>query len=360
MIAGFIPPDDRSWQEFLREVPHDFYHRPEYVSFAGRHEGGLPTAFLVREGEAGMLIPLLLRVLPETLGAPRAWRDAGSPYGYPSPLLHPATEPRQVESFLRAFIRCCRELDIITVFLRFHPLLSCSLREFTECGSVMHHGRTVWIDLTANSEDLWRHTRLNHRRGIAKLQQTGFFARIDHWNDRQGFIEAYAATMERLQAHSFYRFSERYFSDLQEALGRRLHLCAVISPEREVAAAGLFTVMDGLVQYHLGGTSQKYLDQAPSKLMFCYVRDWAKEVGNTTFHLGGGVGGRDDTLFRFKQGFSNLTSDFYTCRMVMNQVRYSCLSRKFMEVKGSISSEMEEYFPLYRGGFCLLNNLNNE
>jgi hypothetical protein len=83
--------------------------------------------------------------------------------------------------------------------------------------------------------------------------------------------------------------------------------------------------------------------------MFDHVRGWARDAGCTTFHLGGGVGGRDDSLFRFKLGFSSSTADFYTCRMVMNQARYTCLSRKFMEFKGSMSPEKEEYFPLYRG-----------
>lgn len=349
MRAEFISPTDSRWQEFLQEVSHDFYHLPDYVAFAGRHEGGLPSAFMARDGVAGLLIPLLLRMLPETLGAPQNWCDASSPYGYPSPLFHPATDTIQAEQFLRAFICCCQKADIITVFLRFHPLLPCPLGPFADHGTVVQHGRTVWIDLTADKEQLRRQTRENHRRGIARLKQAGFHARIDHWSDRQGFVEAYSATMERLQAHSFYRFTERYFDDLHEALGDNLHLCSVVSPMAEVAAAGLFTVTDGLVQYHLGGTAGRYLELAPSKLMFDHVRSWAKDAGCKAFHLGGGVGGRDDTLFRFKQGFSNLNSDFHTCRMVMNQVRYSCLSRKFMEDKNGLRCELEEYFPLYRG-----------
>lgn len=348
MIAEFIPTTDPRWQEFLRETPHDFYHLPDYVAFAGRNEDGSPTAFLAREGEAGMLIPVLVRRLPENLEAPRNWCDASSPYGYPSPLLHPATEPHQLERFMRAFIRCCRELDIVTVFLRFHPLLTCSLCEFAKYGTVVHHGRTVWVDLTASREDLWRRTRENHRRGIAKLKHAGYSIRIDQWSDMQDFIEVYAESMERLQAHSFYRFSEKYFTELQCALADRLHLCTVVSPADDVAAAGLFTVTGGLVQYHLGGTAQRYLQQAPSKLMFEHVRNWAKEAGSKIFHLGGGVGGRDDSLFRFKLGFSPLTADFHSCRIVLSQARYSSLSSRYLEQKGDLGEAPGTYFPLYR------------
>lgn len=348
MMAEFIPPTDTRWHEFLQEVPHDFYHLPDYVAFAGRHEGGLPSAFLAREGAAGVLIPLLLRVLPETLGAPQSWRDASSPYGYPSPLVHPATDSHQADRFLRVFRSRCHELDIIAAFLRFHPLLPCPLDTFADHGTVVQHGQTVWIDLTADKEQLRRQTRENHRRGIAKLQQTGFHARIDHWSDHQRFVEVYSSTMERLQAHSFYRFTERYFDDLQEALGDRLHLCSVVSPTDEVAAAGLFTITDGLVQYHLGGTAERFLDLAPSKLMFDHVRTWAKDAGCRAFHLGGGVGGRDDSLFRFKLGFSSLTADFHSCRMVQNHSRYTRLSERFMANKNGTICGVDEYFPCYR------------
>lgn len=349
MRAEFITPTDSSWQEFLQEVSHDFYHLPDFAAFSGRHEGGLPSAFLARDGAAGVLIPLLLRKLPEALGAPPNWCDATSPYGYPSPLFHPATDSFQAERFLRAFTGGCQELDIVAVFLRFHPLLSCPLGAFAEHGTVVQHGRTVWIDLTADSDQLRRQTRENHRRGIARLQQAGFHARIDHWNDRPGFVDAYSSTMKRLNAHPFYRFPERYFDDLHETLGDKLHLCSVVSPTKEVAAAGLFIATDRLVQYHLGGTAEQYLELAPSKLMFDHVRNWAKGAGCTAFHLGGGVGGRNDSLFRFKLGFSSLTADFHTCRMVLNHARYSSLSRKFREYEAGMNRESDDYFPIYRG-----------
>ena len=122
MIAEFITATDPRWPEFLRAVPHDFYHLPEYVAFAARHEGGAPAAFLARDEASGMLIPLLLRVIPADLGPIAGWCDASSPYGYSSPLFSPDMNPRHVEHFLHAFIHGSRKLDIVTAFLRFHPL----------------------------------------------------------------------------------------------------------------------------------------------------------------------------------------------------------------------------------------------
>lgn len=349
MIAEFITPTDSRWTECLTGVSHDFYHLPEYVDFAARHEGGGAAAFLGRDENCTLLVPLLLRAVPEELDALPSWRDASSPYGYPSPLFSPAVTPHQVRRLLHAFLCCSREAEIVSIFLRFHPLLPSPLAEFGEHGAIIHHGKTVRINLCHDREQLWRETRENHRRGITALYQDGFRARLDHPDDWPGFVAAYEETMERLHADSYYHFPVDYFSELREALGEKLHLCAVISPQNEVAAAGLFTAVQGIVQYHLGGTAENYLALAPSKLMFDHVREWAKETGQQVFHLGGGLGCRDDSLFRFKAGFSKATAEFYTGRMVVDHERYALLSSRFRQAKGETERINDNYFPLYRG-----------
>lgn len=348
MNGEFITTADRRWQAYLAEVPHDVYHLPEYVAFAARHEGGTPAAFWAEEGGQRLLIPLLLRDLPAGLGAPQGWRDAASPYGYPAPLLDPDADERQVERLLQAFVCGCRAAGIVTVFLRFHPLLASRLAAFGRYGDLVRHGRTVCIDLRVAREQLWRNTRENHRRGIAALLEEGFSARFDRPDDWSSFSAVYAATMQRVQAAPFYHFPAAYFRDLQDALGAQLHLCAVLSPSGDVAAAGLFTVVDELVQYHLGGTAERYLERAPSKLMFNAVRDWAQDAGCRLFHLGGGVGGRDDSLFRFKAGFSAGTAEFHTCRLVVQHERYAWLNERFYRYRAIEKPFDEGYFPLYR------------
>ncbi len=73
-------------------MPHDTYHEPAHVRVAAAHGGGRPCAFWARRGQAELLIPLLVRALPEALGvpdtlgapgAPDTWSDAIAPYGYP-------------------------------------------------------------------------------------------------------------------------------------------------------------------------------------------------------------------------------------------------------------------------------------
>lgn len=95
--------------------------------------------------------------------------------------------------------------------------------------------------------------------------------------------------------------------------------------EDEPAAAGIFTEVDGLVQYHLSGARAARRRQQPTKLLLDEVRRWAAEQGYHTLHLGGGVGAQEDSLYRFKAGFSKRRHDFFTWRIVPDPSRYERL-----------------------------------
>ncbi len=346
-VAEFIVPRDHRWQRALQKVEHDVYHLPEYVTFAAGHEGGEPAAFYAEQGEAFLLMPLLIRKLPDILDAPPRWRDATTPYGYPSPLLHPCGDAPALAGFLEAFIRAARQRELICAFFRCHPLIELPLRGFAPFGALVHHGPTVYMDLSQAQETLWRNVRNNHRRNINQLQKRGFEVRIDEWSDLPGFIAIYRETMSRLEANRFYFFRDEYFSDLRAHLGSKLHLASVLSPDGEMAAGGLFMESGGFIEYHLGGTSTKYLEDAPSKLLFDALWRWAKDRGNRIFHLGGGFGAQSDSLLRFKEGFSKLKAPFHTIRLVARQEDYAALVGRWRELGGNGAGH-EDYFPRYR------------
>ena len=120
--------------------------------------------------------------------------------------------------------------------------------------------------------------------------------------------------MRRVKAEESYFFDPTYFSDLAKSLGPVLKLFVVKMPDGEVISGGLFTLCDGIVQYHLGGTRDTALKLSPMVLLLETVRRWANENGAHTFHLGGGVGAKPDSLFQFKARFSRQRHQFTTWR----------------------------------------------
>ncbi len=119
----------------------------------------------------------------------------------------------------------------------------------------------------------------------------------------------------------------------------------------KIAAAGLFTICDGVVQYHLGGTRDEFLKLSPMALIFDTARLWAIEAGARVLHLGGGVGGaKEDSLFHYKAGFSDRRHDFATWRWVVAPEIYRELCERQTrrnELQG-LEPTSADYFPAYR------------
>jgi hypothetical protein len=345
VIAEFIEPHDDRWARFLTSTPHDVYHLPEYVTLAAMQEGATPLGFYAENSDGALLIPLLKRRLPAALQAPDQWFDLTSPYGYGSPLLA-SSSVNSLPDLLAAFRDVAMAEYVVSAFVRLHPLMPLPNEALAPFGTLVHHGPTVYIDLALSLEQMWSETRGNHRTTISKLSRNGFQARLDEWESYDDFISVYNMTMTRLGASEYYFFSPEYFVALRSLLGAHVHLCTVVSPEGEVAAAGLFTVTSGIVQYHLGGTADMYLRHAPFKLLFDFMRRWAKEGGNATLHLGGGVGSQEDSLFHFKAGFGSGRASFSTFRVIVDQQKYADLTEQVTQKHGRQNDPL--FFPGYR------------
>jgi Acetyltransferase (GNAT) domain len=329
------------WASFLREAPHDFYHLPGYVALCAAQELGEPRALHVVDAERSMLLPLVIRDIPGSDGS-----DALSPYGYAGPLVSGTDDPRFLRAALVAGVSELRAEGVVAAFVRLHPLLNAAPPK--GIGTLVRHGETVSIDLTLHTEQLWAQTRADHRHDITGAVRLGYIARMDEeWRHLESFKHLYRATMVRRSAAPFYFFKDAYFDGLRDALGGSLHLC-VVEKDGVIAAAGLFAETNGIVQYHLSGMNDAFRRVRPTKLMIHFVRGWAKERGDRHLHLGGGVGGADDSLLLFKAGFSPLRRPFHTWRAVIDEAEYRRLVRAH---DPSADPEMlGGFFPPYRAG----------
>ncbi len=346
LITEFIQPDDPRWRQHLEAMPHDFYHLPDYVELCAKHEGGAAAAFYAEEGASTFLVPLLIRRVPAELGAPSDWQDSVSPYGYSTPLISPSQD--MLPDFLNAFGQAARQRGIVTTFFRLHPLLTLDHLALRKFGQLIRHGETVYFDLAQSKEELWSQVSTNHRRNIKKLVRLGFRISFDDWTRLPDFINLYHATMRRVEAGDAYFFSREYFEDLRAKLGDRLHLACVLTKTGTVAAAGLFVSTDGIVQYHLGGTSPAYLSLAPFKLVIDFMWRWAQERSQRALHLGGGVGGTEDSLFHFKAGFSSTRGEFYSYRLIVDHERNRILEQAAGIQNSSSDLKQSAFFPRYR------------
>jgi hypothetical protein len=308
------------WLQTLENLRHDFYHLPGYVDLEAKRTDSTAEAILITDGEKQFFLPYLLRRCDDLFDEQLAEEvfDVISPYGYPGFLLNQAaaSPPEFLSLAIEHLTQAWRERNICSAFLRLHPILNQDVNTSIKSDLFTLNGATVYVDLILERSEIWSQTRSEHRNKINRCVREGFSAKMvpiqEYIND---FNAIYEETMARVGAANLYYFGINYLKKLIDVLGDKLHLC-MVELNGEITCGGLFTECCGIVQYHLGGTKSSFLKQAPTKLMFDYVRFWAKERGNQVFHLGGGLGGSQDSLYHFKAGFSKERHTFFTLRLI--------------------------------------------
>jgi hypothetical protein len=354
MQTQLVELNNPSWQQIIKDLRHDFYHLPEYVYLESKRTNTIPEAILISEDNKQFFVPYLLRSCEDLFEGsqeiPEAY-DISSPYGYPGFLFNEAAA-NSSEFINRAIDKLKSVLankNVCSAFFRLHPILNLGLDKFLPDDICKLTGETVSINLELSEEEIWRQTRNDHRNKINWCKRAGMTAKMVSFQEYiHEFMVIYEETMSRVGAVESYYFDYEYFSELLQ-LDDKLHLC-IVEWEEEIASAGLFTECCGIVQFHLSGTKNKFLKQAPSKLMLDFVRYWGKERGNKIFHLGGGLGGGKDSLYEFKSGFSKQSQTFFTIRLITDEEKYNHLVQLRAKVLNTQAETIinSNFFPAYR------------
>ncbi|MEH2273225.1 MAG: FemAB family protein [Nostoc sp.] len=342
------------WLQTLEHLSYDVYHLPEYVYLESQRTQSIPEAILIVDGEKIFFLPYLLRRCDDLFDAeltiPEVF-DVVSPYGYPGFLLSEAAAntPEFLNLALEKLKSVFLSKNVCSAFLRLHPILNQNVNEVLIPKFCQVSGETISINLSLSTTEIWQQTRPEHRTYINRCKRNGFTAKMVNFQDCiNDFIDVYTETMERVEAKKYFYFDDKYFASLAN-MNENIHLC-ILELNNQVACAGIFTECCEIVQYHLGGTKNEFLKEAPSKLMFDYVRFWAKERGNKFLHLGGGVGAAKDSLYNFKAGFSKQRHSFLTLRLITDEEKYIYLVKlRAKSLKTEPKNLLESsFFPAYR------------
>jgi lipid II:glycine glycyltransferase (peptidoglycan interpeptide bridge formation enzyme) len=203
-------------------------------------------------------------------------------------------------------------------------------------------GRTVGWRLQA--PDLFAAMHPAHRRACRRATKAGVSVSLRQSPvDLSAFAALYELTMRRVGAAGFYLFSQAYW-DALAGLGERLVLFEAEEGGETLASALCFATPPWL-HYHLGATADRGRALGASNLLFYEAALWARELGYERFHLGGGVGAREDSLFTFKRRFDpdGDLLEFAVGKAVHDPDAYRDLT-------GRDADDVDGFFPAYREG----------
>ncbi len=273
--------------------------------------------------------------------------DIVSPYGYGGPVIaecEPGKKDALLDAYEREFAEYCREHNIVSEFIRFHPIVGNGV-DFQKVYDAKLDRKTVGTNLDAYEDPVSEEFSKSCRKRIRRAIRDGITYRItERPDDISGFKEVYYSTMRRNGAGEYYYFSDDYFERCLKYFRDNIILVEALY-EGKVIAAGFYFAWENVIHIHLSGTLSEYLHLSPAYVLRYAVTLWGKEKGYSLIHHGGGRSGDlEDSLYTFKKQFGQNTEfDFYIGRKVWNRDIYEKLC-----IKGGVEPDSKGYFPAYR------------
>ena len=180
----------------------------------------------------------------------------------------------------------------------------------------------------------------HHRRLVRRARRAGYDVTVDPApDDLAEFVALYEQTMRRAGASPFYLFPPAYW----DALAGGVELVRVdVRSGGELLASVLGMGAPPWLHYHLGGARKRPAARAPATSPSTALACWGREHGFTTLHLGGGVGGRRDSLLEFKLRFAPEG-------MVGVSIGKAVHDRAaYLRLSGAAAVDWDAFFPAYR------------
>jgi len=330
-----IENNSEKWSEIIKQATiYDFHHTAYFHKI---DTNSVSKLLLFSDRDNFIALPIVIRPIEGT-----DYFDITSVYGYAGPIYsfvknHETTE--LIAFFRKNFLDFCKEQNIISVFSRLHPLIE-QTNIIENLGEIVNLNKTVAIDLTKSADEQRKEYRKSLKSELNQLRRKEIVVREATTKEEiDAFIAIYYETMDRVEATANYYFSKEYFYEFLNNQDFDAKLLIAVKDNKVIAGA-IFTFTDKIMQYHLAGTTEEYIRETPMKLILDEARLYGNGTSAENLHLGGGVGGHDDdSLFRFKSGFSKDFKQFSVWKYIVNQAVYDELSK---------GKEVSGFFPLYR------------
>ena len=323
--------DVAEWTKLLKVLGYsDIYHTFEFSSLDSERMGGVANLIIVNMPTGIIGLPLIFRKIPNE----NRYIDAVSVYGYNGVLTSSSITPEDFASGIKKIKTALVERDCVSLFNRESNFTRYRLPEATETGKVLA------VDLIQDPDVYEKSLAEGHRQEIKALRKLNYTVvkSTDH-KAIQHFHEVYEHTMLRRGAKINYLFSVKYFESVLKIHSSIPDLRSVYHGGKMIAGAIFITQGDHM--YYMFSGSMLGVSHYPAmKLILDQVIRENLNNGKKLLHLGGGLGGKQDSLYQFKFGFGKVILPFYTTQWILIPEVYNRLSTHVLTETS--------FFPKYR------------
>ncbi len=346
MLKVFTIEQAREWDDIVDSFQQrDAYYYSGYQKAFMLHGDGQPMLFYYENGSTRAINVAMKRDIAkdnrfEDLQENKYF-DLATPYGYGGFIV----EGDNLDNLNSEYLEYCKNNSIISEFVRFHPVLD-NKEKVKNMYDVIELGSTITMDIS-DKDLIWQNIHSKNRNVIRKAAREGVI--IHNGNDKElydAFIEMYNKTMDKNAADSYYYFEKAFYDSIRENFADKSTLFYAMFDNKIIAMSIILFSNTGM-HYHLSASDMEYRDKAATNLLLYEAACWGNDRGYKTFHLGGGVGSKEDSLYSFKKAFNkNSNTRFAIGKKIFDKDVYEQLVETR---KREYSFDKESsFFPLYR------------
>lgn len=341
--------DNIDWNTWISNISAaDFYFTSEYMGLFQSLTGDHARLFIAGSNEHYIAYPFFIRMIPFSSPALNleTFFDIISPWYYGGWLeynpLNKSSEKLH-RFFLYEFHRFCVENKIVSEFGRLHPFVSSKILD-DKTITFRNAGKIAFIDLHKDIADIWDDFSSNNRNKIRKA--INFPIKISSscsGYEISRFYEIYTQWMKSIHAADRYFFPKSFFDSLISL--NKFSKLLIAEYENQVIG-GLLLLGNQIYSHsYLSASMPEFRMSGVNNILKYFGLLFSKKAGQRYFLLGGGHQG-NDSLWKFKKGFSKASMDFKIFYTIHLPEIYNSLCQEAFSRIATLPSNF--YFPEYR------------
>lgn len=351
MFSIFTLNEADQWEAIVKSFSnYDVYYLPGYTNAFKLHGDGKPTLFYYQDDNIRAINVVMIRDVAEDERFKgkidsRKFFDITTPYGYGGFLIEGSMTKCSLKKLDDDYTNYCRSKNIVSEFVRFHPVLENS-KVNKQIYEITDLGKTITINLISKNQ-IWDDLSSKNRNVIRKAIKSGvqiFWSRDPIIVGE--FIPLYNATMDSDEATNYYYFNNDFYNSiLRDLKYNSLFFYAVY--DGKIISSSIIIFGNDKINYHLSASDMEYRNLAATNLLLYEAACWGCENGYRYFHLGGGLGSKEDSLYKFKEAFNKHSDTYFSIgKKVFDRDKYD----ELVSIRSQDDQDIESsnFFPQYR------------
>ncbi len=351
MLATFTLEESDKWDTIVKSFSnYDVDYLSGYTKAFKIHGDGEPALIYYTDEQVRAINVVMIRDIAmdkkfnDTLES-RSLFDITTPYGYGGFIIEGTPNDSNYKKINEEYSDYCRSKNIISEFVRFHPVLDNSKMN-SEIYEIIDLGKTITLDLISK-EQIWNDLSSKNRNVIRKSIKSGveiYWGRSPELIEE--FIPLYNSTMNKGDATDYYYFNKEFYkSVLKDLKFNSLIFYAMYS--QKIISMSMILFGNKNMHYHLSTSDKEYQNLAATNLLLYEAACWGCENGYKSFHLGGGLGNKEDSLFKFKKAFNKNSGTYFSIgKKIYDQEKYNELI--VIRLREDEFDANTTFFPKYR------------